>query len=281
VSALTHRFEFCPLCAALASAATEFKIADASGHPLYRPELPRMMRWLRCAACDHVFTEHYWSAEGERILFSTSLPYQLPESSQSEHLRNLWAPTVRRVAAILAETRGRPAAFGARGAARPRWLDVGFGAGGLVMTADEFGFAATGADVRAEAVTRLAALGYDATCASFDNIKLEAPLSVLSMADVLEHLPSPPVALAKASTLLERDGLLYISCPNSETATWRLWEQTGTNPYWGELEHYHNFSREKLIGLLDAHGFEVIDYNVSTRYYSCMEITARKRDHSR
>ena len=114
------------------------------------------------------------------------------------------------------------------------------------MTAAEFGFAASGADVRAEAVRRLVALGYDAVCAAFDQLAPATDLSVLSMADVLEHIPFPRDALRQAHAMLLPDGLLYLSFPNSETATWRLWEQTDTNPYWGELEHYHNFSRDRL-----------------------------------
>lgn len=235
------------------------------------------MRWLHCGACAHIFTERYWSAEGEKILFSRALSYQLPDTSQSEHVRKMWSSTVRNVADRLAATRGRDAVFGARGTQRPRWLDVGFGNGGLVMTAAEFGFAASGADARIEAVQRLAALGYDAVCASFDQLSAMPPLAVLSMADVLEHMPFPRDALKQAYAMLEADGLLYLSCPNSETATWKLWERAGTNPYWGELEHYHNFSRDKLAALLDEAGFVIVDYDVSVRYYSCMEITARKR----
>jgi len=114
-------------------------------------------------------------------------------------------------------------------------------------------------------------------CAPFDLLAASTELSVLSMADVLEHMPYPRDALKKAHAMLQSDGLLYLSFPNSETATWRLWEQTNTNPYWGELEHYHNFSRDRLIKLLDDSGFAVVDYDVSVRYYSCMEIIARKR----
>lgn len=276
-AALSHRFELCPLCDAPVDSCESFKVADSSHHPLYKPQLPASMCWLRCSRCSHVFTQSYWSDEGERIVFSSSLPHQVPDTSQSEHVRNTWAPTVRHVAERLCETRTRADVFSARGHRRPQWLDVGFGNGGLVMTADEFGFAAIGADVRAEAVQRLQNLGYRAICAKFEQLQIDRPVSVLSMADVLEHMPAPRAALRKVHTMLEPDGLLYISCPNTETATWRLWELAGTNPYWGELEHYHNFSRDKLIELLDAHGFTVVDYGVSVRYYSCMEITARKR----
>ena len=276
-AAYTQRFTQCPLCAAPAAAADLYKVASCSQHPLYKPGLPPEMRWLRCPACAHIYTENFWTEAGERVLFASALPHQLPDSAQSEHLRTLWAPTVRHAAERLAETRGRSAVFAARGAERPRWLDVGFGNGGLVMAADEFGFAASGVDVRAEAVAKLQSLGYAAVCAHFEQLSVPAPLSVLSMADALEHMVAPRAALRNAHALLDPDGLLYLSCPNSETSTWSLWEQAGTNPYWGELEHYHNFSRDRLIALLAQEKFDVIDYDVSVRYYSCMEVTARKR----
>jgi SAM-dependent methyltransferase len=178
---------------------------------------------------------------------------------------------------LLSATRPRTSVFGATGTARPYWVDVGFGNGGLVTTADEFGFDALGVDVRAAAVERLQASGYRAIHADFNGLELDAPVAVLSFCDALEHMPDPRSALRKAHAMLDADGLLYISLPNSETATWRQWELSNTNPYWGELEHYHNFSRTRLIELLQVHGFAVIDYYTSSRYYSCLEITARKR----
>ena len=273
---LTRRFGHCPLCDAPTDSAEVFKVADASTHPSYKPELPATMRWLRCHSCGHVFTESYRSEHGDAVLYSSTLPHQLPDATQSEHFRNLWAPTVHRVAQRLSETRDLPAVFGAQAAKKPRWVDIGFGNGGLIMTAGEFGFAATGVDARAEPVARLQTLGYAAICSPFENLAIEAPVAVLSMADVLEHMPAPRPAIDKVHAMLEADGLFYLSCPNSETSTWRLWEEANTNPYWGELEHYHNFSRSKLLQLLNDHGFRVIDYYVSARYYSCMEIIARK-----
>lgn len=274
---LMHRFTHCPLCDASADAAEVVKVADASSHPSYKPELPSTMRWLRCHRCEHVFTDGYRSELGDRVLFSSGLPHQLPDASQSEHQRNLWAPTVHRVARCLSETRRSVNFHVPNEADRPRWADIGFGSGGLVMTASEFGFHAVGVDTRPEAVKRLRELGYDAICSAFELLTIDEPLDVLSMADVLEHMPAPRAALDKVRSMLVPDGLFYVSCPNSETSTWRLWETTNTNPYWSELEHYHNFSRTELTELLDEHDLEVIDYYVSARYFSCMEITARRR----
>jgi hypothetical protein len=53
-------------------------------------------------------------------------------------------------------------------------------------------------------------------------------------------------------------------------------DAAGTNPYWGEIEHYHNFTRPRLNALLEAHGFSPIDYNISERYRSCMEVIAAR-----
>ena len=48
------------------------------------------------------------------------------------------------------------------------------------------------------------------------------------------------------------------------------------NPFWAELEHYHNFGKQRLYALLRENGFEPVDYGISERYYLCMEVIARK-----
>jgi len=274
---LKQDFLRCPLCAESIEQSRTCHVGDCSGHPLYVRELPSQLHWLQCGICGHVYTKDYWTEAGELLIFSNAHAYQLPAPQQSEHLRNLWASTVHRVAERLAASRNHARVFGATRDARPTWLDVGFGSGGLVMVAEEFGFSAIGVDVRERAVDLLNACGYRALCAHFEHLELERPVAVLSMCDVLEHLRDPVAGLRKASALLEDRGLLYISCPNSTTSTWKQWEQAGTNPYWGELEHYHNFSRDSLVALLDREGFDVVDYYVSARYYSCMEVVATKR----
>jgi 2-polyprenyl-3-methyl-5-hydroxy-6-metoxy-1,4-benzoquinol methylase len=96
------------------------------------------------------------------------------------------------------------------------------------------------------------------------------------MMDVLEHILFPHSALSHASARLKPGGILLISCPNSDCATWRTMDQAGDNPYWKELEHHHNFSRQLLVQLLQASGFEPFSYNISSRYKACMELMARK-----
>ena len=69
-----------------------------------------------------------------------------------------------------------------------------------------------------------------------------------------------------------------LSMPNTENVLWKILTQQNINPYWGELEHYHNFSRTRLYSLLSEYGFEPVRYGISERYRLCMEIVCIKRN---
>lgn len=97
---------------------------------------------------------------------------------------------------------------------RLSWLDVGCGDGALVMTAAEFGIDAVGLDSRKETVEKVKFLGYKAIEGDFLKASISNAYDVLSMADVLEHLPYPPAALQKAHGMLKPQGLLFVSCSN-------------------------------------------------------------------
>jgi len=65
--------------------------------------------------------------------------------------------------------------------------------------------------------------------------------------------------------------------PNIESPVWKAMDDTQTNPYWGEIEHYHNFSRTRLYALLEETGFTPVRYGVSERYRAAMEVIALKK----
>ena len=50
----------------------------------------------------------------------------------------------------------------------------------------------------------------------------------------------------------------------------------GYEPLLGELEHYHNFTRARLVRLLESQGFKFAEYNVSELHRTCMEVIALK-----
>jgi 2-polyprenyl-3-methyl-5-hydroxy-6-metoxy-1,4-benzoquinol methylase len=65
-------------------------------------------------------------------------------------------------------------------------------------------------------------------------IEQPGSFSVISMADVLEHMPFPKVAIAKAHELLAPGGVFFISCPNADSIVWNALTDVDLNPYWQE-----------------------------------------------
>ena len=138
-----------------------------------------------------------------------------------------------------------------------------------------------GLDLRESNVRLVQQFGYEAHCLEFEAYRPDDPFDVISMADVLEHMPFPKQALRHAWALLRDGGLLFVSMPNSDSFLWEFLTRNGVNPYWGEIEHYHNFGRARLFDLLAECGFEPVRYGVSVRYRACMEVVARKSVPSR
>lgn len=218
------------------------------------------MLWMTCSACNHVFTEGYFTQEALTLIFSDvqdkqKLGYELEEQ------RRVSARMIEKVLNFVQEG---------------PWLDVGFGNGSLLFTAQEYGFTPVGLDLRDANVGAMKGIGVEAYCAEIHALEQPGRFSVISMADVLEHMAYPVQGLEAAHRLLGRDGILLLSMPNSETIIWRVWEGLNSNPFWSEIEHYHNFSKTRLWSLLREHGFEPIRYGISERYGSCMEILAKK-----
>jgi SAM-dependent methyltransferase len=116
--------------------------------------------------------------------------------------------------------------------------------------------------------------GYEAHAIALEEFRPAAAPDVVSMADVLEHMPFPRRALRRAAELLAPGGLLFLSMPNADSFVWQASTRAGANPYWGEIEHYHNFGRKRLTELLGECGFEVRRYGISLRYRMCMELVA-------
>jgi 2-polyprenyl-3-methyl-5-hydroxy-6-metoxy-1,4-benzoquinol methylase len=158
--------------------------------------------------------------------------------------------------------------------AKPIWVDVGCGDGALIMTATDSGLAAIGLETRAAAVTRIQWLGFNTLQHDFMPLTFEVTPDVLSMMDVLEQIPSPREALRKAAQVLRPGSVLVVSTADMAASSWRAMEAEKVNPYWTDLERYHVFNREQLVGLLRGCGFEIADFGIGGRAPAQMEVYA-------
>jgi SAM-dependent methyltransferase len=251
-------FAGCPLCQSRNSAT--LRNVDCSHNQGFQRVVPRMMTWLRCNDCFHVHTDGYFPPDVLTTILENRTGVQQP-GHEFEQLRIVSARMVAKVAQYV------------QGGS---WLDVGFGSGSLLFTAEEWGFEPVGLDLRRSTADAMQRLGIESHCVEITAVEGQDRFSVISMADVLEHMPFPRDGLAAAHRLLRPDGILFVSMPNYNCAAWRLLDATNGNPYWAELEHYHNFSRTRLYALMKEMGFEPISYGVSERYRLCMEVILRR-----
>lgn len=245
------------------AASASFRTSACDWHALYKEGLGPSMSWMKCLRCGHVFVDGYFNEKALELLFTGTHASQLP-GADVEAQRYAWAASVERVTRYLAPP--------------PRaWLDVGFGNGSLLFTASEWGYRAVGLDLRPQTVAAMRDLGFESHCVELLNFRSAERYQVVSFCDVLEHLPYPKPALEYARQLLAEDGVLLLSMPSYDSPAWKMLDRASTNPYWGELEHYHNFSRERLVQLLEETGFEFLQYAVSPRWRVTMEVLARPR----
>ena len=251
-------YKNCPLCES--NKIKKTIVGDCSKHKLYHHKISPVMQWMNCEDCNHQFINGYLTDEASELIFIKTPDY-LRIGGNIERDRFTAAKIIEKV--LPYKSKGI-------------WLDVGFGNGSLLFTANEYGFKPIGVDLRKENVWTMQNLGIEAHCDLVQNIEFEKPIAVASMMDVLEHVPYPKEVLTSVHSKIEKNGCLLISMPNSESWVWKLLTMNKVNPYFNSIEHCHNFSRTRLEALLNECGFAIKCYGISERYRYCMEIVAQR-----
>ena len=129
-----------------------------------------------------------------------------------------------------------------------RWLDVGCGAGTLLEAVRGRGWDAVGTEVSMSGAEAVRAKGFEVHAGELQELELEhESFDVLSLVEVVEHVPAPRQLLADARALLRPGGVLYVTTPHGRGISARL---LGTS--WSVVippEHLQLFS---LAGLKSA-----------------------------
>ena len=251
-------YESCPLCGS--KNFVKSIVGDCSQHTLYHSIVPPKMQWMDCEDCKHQFIDGYLTKEAAELVFTTTPDY-LKVGNEIEKNRYVSSEIIEKVLP-----------YKSKGV----WLDVGFGNGSLLFTAHEYGFEPIAVDLRKENVSIMQKLGIKGYSGLVQDIKFEKPISVISMMDVVEHIPYPKEVLISMYSKMEKDGCLLISMPNAESLFWEIMTMKNINPYFNSIEHCHNFTKSRLESLLNECGFSVKRYGISKRYRFCMEIVAQK-----
>lgn len=147
-------------------------------------------------------------------------------------------------------------------------LDVGAGAGGLLMAAKERGWEPTGYDVEGK-ITKLAARQWKLpyVFGNFTKVRWKyASFDAVTLHQVLEHLKAPETYLGTIHRLLKPGGVLFLGVPNIGSLSSRLkffLEKTGlrrkkVGSYYDTHHHLWYFTPGPLTRALEEHGFQVV-----------------------
>jgi 2-polyprenyl-3-methyl-5-hydroxy-6-metoxy-1,4-benzoquinol methylase len=101
---------------------------------------------------------------------------------------------------------------------RGRLLDIGTGLGTLVEEAQKVGYDAQGVDLCRPLVDKALKRGLNVRCMSAEDLDSAEPFDVITMMDIIEHVPEPLKLLATARRILKPGGELVVYTPNHRGA---------------------------------------------------------------
>lgn len=137
-------------------------------------------------------------------------------------------------------------------------LDVGCATGNFLNTAQTNGWQVEGVEPN-ESATRYAREKYGLNIhnASVQNVSL--PLNsydVVTLWDVLEHLPSPKKSLLRIHDLLKKNGKLIFSIPNLSSFDRYIFKTKWIG--WDAPRHFNLYTESEIMVLLNETGFNFL-----------------------
>ena len=234
----------CPLCGAHETArlypATPSYDPARACYSCTSPQLASHGEIVRCRACGMIFADPQPDAQSlARAYREVQDPLYLQETSGREAT---FATTLRRL-----ETLRQPPG---------ELLDVGCYTGVFMRVASTHGWSVTGLELSrwAAALARATGIGPVHETELVDAPLAPASLDVITMWDVIEHVPAPGLLLDAARRLLRQGGLLALSTHILDSRIARLLGRR--YPFLMGM-HLCHFTRHTLRRLLVDRGFEV------------------------
>ncbi|MDR1045512.1 MAG: class I SAM-dependent methyltransferase [Candidatus Adiutrix sp.] len=139
-----------------------------------------------------------------------------------------------------------------------RLLDIGSGPGGFVKVAEERGWESSALEFNQESSRKLAEAGFKVIVKNLELSDLpDQSFDLISLWEVLEHLPEPRATLAEARRLLAPGGLILILVPNARSLVTRLLHEKSNT--FGGHSHLNHFHPASLRRLLESLGLAIVE----------------------
>lgn len=158
-----------------------------------------------------------------------------------------------------------------------KYLEIGIGRGEMLAVALEMGYEVDAVEICKEDCEKVSSvLDIDIKWCDFLDYNTDKKYDIIIMGDVLEHISNPISALKKAKSLLNKDGILWLSTPNYNSSFTRL--MGFSDAMWNQKNHFTYFSYESLLPFLKAENLNVVHYDISNRYNGSMELYCKNMD---
>lgn len=148
-------------------------------------------------------------------------------------------------------------------------LDIGCGEGFFLFNAAEHGYTAKGIEISKDAAKYAGReFGLDVEAKPFEELRFPGDyFDVVTLWQVLEHVPYPLMVLKEVHRILKPEGLLVTSTPDIESILARIFRRK-----WWNLRrlHINQFTSKTLADMLKRAGFNNV---FSTKYREYISIS--------
>ena len=143
-------------------------------------------------------------------------------------------------------------------------LDVGAASGILLEQAAKLGYSGVGIEPSKHLVRRAEASGLNVHLGIFPHPAVQGTFDVITLVDVIEHVPNPVQLLRDIAAHLKPDGVGVVTTPDVQSLVARL-----LGPRWWHFRvaHIGYFSRATLLQALSAAGLEPLQISSPAWYF--------------
>jgi SAM-dependent methyltransferase len=210
------------------------------------------LKLRRCTGCNLVFRD---TSEGGDFSYDEDY-YDFWFDGGVETLRRMKRKTFERYLDLIQQV-WRPAS------AKPRMLDIGCAHGEMLSAASARGFQATGLET-SPAASEARRLGYTVHSMELADAGFaDQAFELITLVDVLEHIPKPRQFLDEIRRILTPTGALFIGTPDVSSIVARILRDRW--PHYKQ-EHLWYFDRSTLRALLESESLDVEHISYGQKY---------------
>lgn len=154
-----------------------------------------------------------------------------------------------------------------------RALDVGCAAGYCLDVMKTKGYNAEGLELDEEMNEELAASGHKVFKKTLSDFYSKEKYSLITMFDVIEHIPDVDDSFDRLNNLLEKDGILVIITPDFNSLQRMIFGKRWFQ--FKPIEHIQYFTKKSLLKIAKRNNFEIV-YHSSCGQYADAEFAINR-----